>query len=522
MFYTLLKDYKIGGNFLKILQQMYSENQIFVKLSDGLCQPFVSSVGVLQGETNSPLLFNLFVNKISQVFDSSCDPVQINNTDQSCLLWSDDLFVVSQSAEGLQNSINNVVEFYDSLGLKLNSKKTKIVIFNKTGKVFKGYSFSLAENKLEVTDCYQYLGVKLRPSGSFTVASEELCSKARKAWFSISKIIYKDKRIPVERAFQLFDSLVTPVALYGCEIWYPCNLPKKGLQDRYKLMACWESLKCETLNQYCSRILLSVHRKASRLAVLGDLGRFPMAIRAMAHTLNYRLCLTNKPATSLIGNAITEMKAMSLNGTDCWINRTDKMSKLLGIPDFRYNESSGRKILKHVQSNFERFWLDEIKSSRVDKDGVEHNKLHTYSSFKCHFGIEPYVSLVRNRNQRCHLSRLRVSAHRLGCEVLRYQRPPIPRDQRYCVYCPPEARPGGQSVRPVDNEQHCLTECKIGQEDRPDLYACITSSNASFDSMCSEDKFKTLVCPTNSTNCKLVSRFLYKLFRDRDDINCGV
>ena len=123
LFYTLLKDYKIGGNFLKILQQMYSENQIFVKLSDGLCQPFVSSVGVLQGETNSPLLFNLFVNKISQVFDSSCDPVQINNTDQSCLLWSDDLFVVSQSAEGLQNSINNVVEFYDSLGLKLNSKK---------------------------------------------------------------------------------------------------------------------------------------------------------------------------------------------------------------------------------------------------------------------------------------------------------------------------------------------------------------------------------------------------------------
>ena len=247
-----------------------------------------------------------------------------------------------------------------------------------------------------------------------------------------------------------------------------------------------------------------------------------MAVRAMAHTLNYRLCLTNKPTTSLIGNAVTEMKAMSLNGTDCWISRTDKMYDLLGVPDLRYNESSGRKILKHVQSNFQRFWLDEIKSSRVDKDGVEHNKLHTYSSFKCHFGIEPYVSLVRNRNQRCHLSRLRVSAHRLGCEILRYQRPPIPRDQRYCVYCPPESKPGGLSVRPVDNELHCLTECVIGQENRPDLYACITSSNASFNSMCSEDKFKVLVCPTNSTNCKLVSRFLDNQFRDRDNINCGV
>ena len=408
------------------------------------------------------------------------------------------------------------------IGLKLNSKKTKIIIFNKSGKVLKGYNFLLGENKLEVTNCYQYLGIKLQPSGSFTVAAEELCRKAQKAWFSISKIIYKDKRIPVQRAFELFDSLVTPVALYGCEIWYPCNLPKKSFQEGHKLLTSWESFKCETLNQYCSRILLSVHRKASRLAVLGDLGRFPMAIRAMAHTINYRLCLASKPADSLIGNAMTEMKNMSLNGTDCWLFRTDKMSELLALPNLRYSESSGRKILKYVQSKFERFWLDKIKSSRVDKDGVEHNKLHTYSSFKCHFAIEPYVSLVRNRNQRCHLSRLRVSAHRLGCELLRYQRPHVPRDQRYCVYCPPKPVPGGQSVRPVDDERHCLTECVIGQNDRSELYKCILTSNSSFIDMCSEDKFKTLVCPTTPTNCKLVSRFLEKQFRDRDNINCGV
>ena len=60
---------------------------------------------------------------ISEVFDQSCDPVVINNKQQSCLLWSDDLFVVSQSAEGLQNAINNVVAFYESLGLQCNSNK---------------------------------------------------------------------------------------------------------------------------------------------------------------------------------------------------------------------------------------------------------------------------------------------------------------------------------------------------------------------------------------------------------------
>ena len=160
-----------------------------------------------------------------------CGPVVINNTERSCLLWADDLFVVSQSAVGLQNATNKVEAFYASLGLQVNCKKTKVMKFNKAGKV-----------------------------------------------------------------------------LYGCEVWHPYSLPKKCFIDESKLLSCWESLNCETLNQYCSQILLSVHKKASRLAVLGDLGRYPMAVRAMVNSLNYRLCLESKPQNSLLGHVMTEMK----------------------------------------------------------------------------------------------------------------------------------------------------------------------------------------------------------------------
>ena len=72
LFYTLLKDYSIGGNFLKILQQIHNENKICVKLSEGLVQPFKTTVGVKQ-------LFNLFIDKICSIFDKNCDPVQPNN-----------------------------------------------------------------------------------------------------------------------------------------------------------------------------------------------------------------------------------------------------------------------------------------------------------------------------------------------------------------------------------------------------------------------------------------------------------
>ena len=483
--------------------------------------PFYTTVGVLQGEANSPLLFNMFINQISEIFDESCDPVKIYNQNQSCLLWADDLFVVSTSEKGLQNAINLVSSFYTSLGLQLNTKKTKILVFNKSGKVLKGYKFALDGAQLEVVDHYQYLGIKLRPSGSLTFAAEELCAKARKAWYSISNIVYKDKRMPVRRAFHLFDSLVTPVALYGCEFWFPHILTKSSFGEETKLLSSWEKFKAETLNQQCCRVLLSVHRKASRLAVLGDLGRYPLAIKAMALTLNYRLCLASKPANSLVGLVMSEMAVMASKGVDCWLTRTEKMASLLKIPDIRYSKTSGQYVLKKVQGRFDSYWLDQISSTRVGPDGNQHNKLVTYSSLKGFFGTEPYITMVNNRNQRCHLSRLRISAHRLGCELQRYKRPAVPRDKRYCKYCPPVPGPGGELVRPVDDECHCLTECIVGQSDRPNLYNSFSSRNSTFQNSCNVRKFKMLVCPSNPTDCKLVSRFLQKQFSDRDCLDIG-
>ena len=273
MFYKLLNRYSIGGSFLKVLREMYDKNQLFVKVSNGLCQPFKTTKGVLQGSVNYPLLFNIFVDNITNIFDQSCDPVSIDNTPQSCLLWSDDLLLFSTSAKGLQNAIDKMGAFYASLGLDISLKKTKVIIFNKAGKLLKGYKFFLNNTILEITSEYQYLGIKFCPSGSMTAATDELCTKASRAWFSISNILYTNKRMPISRAIELFDSLVTPVALYATEFWLPCIMQKKSFTSEHNMLQYWETLKCEKINQRMCRMLLSVHSKASRLAVLGGFGQ---------------------------------------------------------------------------------------------------------------------------------------------------------------------------------------------------------------------------------------------------------
>ena len=534
LFYTLLRDYSIGGNFLKILQQIYNDNKIFVKLSEGLVQPFKTTVGVKQGCVFSPILFNLFINKICSIFDTNCDPVQLNNLKVNCLLWADDLLLVSKTASGLQNSINKIHQFYNSMGLDVNIKKTKVMVMNKRGKKLdKIYEFTLGNKKIEITDEYQYLGIKLRPSGSFTQAVQELNDKASRAWFGISNIIFRNKRMQIDRIFRLFDSLITPIATYGSSIWLPFNIPKKCFESREKMIDFWENLKCEILNQKCAKITLSVNQKTPRLAVLGELGRYPILLQSLSQCMNYKLSLFSRMGTNpLIGHVIREMQAVNRANGDTWLSRVENIDKVLKTPqNLFFNNSSGKKILKSLKSKFDLHFLNKINEFKhSNTDSFDHNKLRTYKTFKSSFTREPYLDLVRNRNQRCFLSRLRVSSHKLNIELGRHTRPITPSDQRYCKYCwsvpqphhtplataPPQTPSARTAYPAIDDEFHFLIRCPVFSSDRNCVFTRLSQITPNFPNLSDADKFKTLLCPTTAFSTKLVHRFIKQMFATRD------
>ena len=133
------------------------------------------------------------MNDLVEHFNLECDPVSINGKSISCLLYADDIVLMSQSANGLQTILDNLKLFCDKWNLKVNIQKTKVMIFNKSGKVLKGYTFSFEEQSLELVSEYKYLGIIFKPSGSFSFAINYLSKKTSKAMFCIRKTLYSEK-----------------------------------------------------------------------------------------------------------------------------------------------------------------------------------------------------------------------------------------------------------------------------------------------------------------------------------------
>ena len=88
----------------------------------------------------SSLLFNISVNDLPNCFEAEkCEPIALGDHLVNCLMCADDIVLLSNSKEGLQNSLSSLKEFCDSWNLEINIEKTKIIIFNKSGKLPKNY-----------------------------------------------------------------------------------------------------------------------------------------------------------------------------------------------------------------------------------------------------------------------------------------------------------------------------------------------------------------------------------------------
>ena len=187
LFEKLLK-YDISGNFYNCLVNLYTDDRACVKLNKQVSDYFIINQGVKQGCILSPILFNIFMADLPGKFESGKnDPPKLSQNGQcSCLIWADDLLIMSETQSGLQNMLDTLNSFSITNGLKVNLDKTKVMIFNKSGRHIRR-RFSIGGVGIDTTREYKYLGFKVTPSGEIKSGLSDLKDRALKAFMQLKR-----------------------------------------------------------------------------------------------------------------------------------------------------------------------------------------------------------------------------------------------------------------------------------------------------------------------------------------------
>jgi hypothetical protein len=125
--------------------------------------------------------------------------------------------IAAKSKEELQAALNSMYLYCKTWDLEINASKTRIVIFNRH-KITEKPVFTLNNEILNVVDDFTYLGIIFMHNGSFSKNRIKLLDQGRKAMYSMLKKC-RSLGLPIDLQLKMFDMMVAPILLYGCEIW---------------------------------------------------------------------------------------------------------------------------------------------------------------------------------------------------------------------------------------------------------------------------------------------------------------
>ena len=125
-------------------------------------------LGARQRECLSPFLFSMFLNDMEDEFiHNGLQGIDVNMFKMFLILYADDIVIFSNSSDELQKSLDLLYGYCQRWKLVVNTNKTKILIFRKSGRISQRLNIYYNNNIIEIVNKFSYLGIVFTAGGVF-------------------------------------------------------------------------------------------------------------------------------------------------------------------------------------------------------------------------------------------------------------------------------------------------------------------------------------------------------------------
>lgn len=444
LFYKMLLN-NIHGKMYNVILSMYSSIKSCISYNNFKSDYFPCENGVRQGENLSPFLFSIFLNDLEDYLISK-NIVGLNTITENIeheldtyikifiMLYADDTVLLAETPTDLQDQLNYFYEYCTKWKLKVNVGKTKVMIFG-MGRILPNINFSYNNIEIEIVKEFNYLGVLLTKTGNFGLNKKYLADKALIAMYEILKF-GRTYNLSVKLQLDLFDKMILPILLYGCEIW--------GFGDNQLL---------EKIHLKFCKVLLNLKQSTPSFMVYGELGRHPIDIDIKVRTVMFWARLLNSKQEKFSRVLYNLLYCLNTN-QNVRIKWIENVKNIFNTCGFNY--------VWETQNFINKNWLKSIVKQRLidqflqDWYSLVQNspKSTNYRIFKTELKFEEYFNILDIKNA-IVLCRFRTTNHKLPIETGRWQN--VMRQNRICLLC---------NTNSIGDEFHYILECNYFSDKR--------------------------------------------------------
>jgi len=230
---------------------------------------------VRQGAVTSPLFFSIFINDLVNEIRKVGGGVQICQKLISILQFCDDIVLFADSKEELQKMLTVLSKFTEKWRLRVNQKKTKIIVFDP--KLIIKEICKYNNNCVETVNKYKYLGTMFQRDLKWTENIEYVIGKGKQRSNSLSSIL-RFKGLSTEAKLSIWKSLVRPKLEYGTQIWWPnkkqsIHLERIQLHALKRMLGISSKTSDVAVPLECGVMSLQTRRKVAILKWVGKISR---------------------------------------------------------------------------------------------------------------------------------------------------------------------------------------------------------------------------------------------------------
>ena len=208
----------VQEKLIRLIKSIYDKSEAAVRQDRQLTEWFKTTVGVRQGCTLSPDLFNLVLEAVMRLaLENEEVGLKLCGRLVNNLRFADDINLMSETTVGLQKITDQISQQGERLGLVINSGKTKVMTISKEQQQ-QDLRIAVNGNKLEQVKEFVYLGGQISQDGR---CESDIKRRIGLTWAVFNKLtnIWNCRNLTMEIKLQVFEAMVIPVLMYGSECW---------------------------------------------------------------------------------------------------------------------------------------------------------------------------------------------------------------------------------------------------------------------------------------------------------------
>ena len=210
-----MKKYNISTNLIRAVKNLYDMATSAVLFNNSIGDWFRTTVGVRQECLLSPILFNIFLERITaDALEDHEDTVSTGGRTITNLRFADDIDGLAGEEEELAKLVQRPDKASTAYGMEISVEKTKLMT-NNTGGI--NTEIKVNGQKLETVTSLKYLGSVITDEGS----KPEILSTIAQTTTAPTRLkpVWNDRSISLSSKIRLMWSPVASIFLYACESW---------------------------------------------------------------------------------------------------------------------------------------------------------------------------------------------------------------------------------------------------------------------------------------------------------------